>query len=83
MGYAREDHHKICGLLGRPQYVAPDEEMPDWCVELREGREAQSILMICLPKQMDEQEAKQEIKRSIHEWGIGPPSHRVHKAYAK
>lgn len=80
MGYAKEDHNKICGWLAWPEYEPQDREVTEWCVELGDGRPSPSILRICIPKDMDEQEAKQEIKRRIHEWGIVPSPHLGYKA---
>jgi hypothetical protein len=82
MGHSnREDHRKICGWLAWPEYEPQDRETTEWCIELGDGRPSPSILRICIPKDMDEQEAKQKIKRRIHEWGIVPSSHLGYKAH--
>jgi hypothetical protein len=74
MGYKKEDHNKVCAWLGWTEYEPQDREVIQWCVELGDGRQdATSILRICIPTHSKELEAKQEIKRRIHRWGIVPP----------
>jgi hypothetical protein len=80
LGYARDQHLKICGWLAWPEYQPQDWEPSEWCAELGDGRQdARGILRICIPIDSTEEDAKRTIKKQIHDHGIVPPPHLGYK----
>lgn len=69
LGYKKEDFRKICGWF---DFVEPyhHEEAREHCIDFGDGREGYHP--ICIPKQMNGDDAKEETKRQLREHGIIP-----------